>query len=379
MRILQVVQKPQRRGAEVFASELSSELRRAGHEVKTAYLYDFEGGGIAAGEEDFLLGGREGSPLERFPAINPSLLKKFLKAVDVFKPDIVQANGGRTLKYCAFARRLRKKDVWAMIYRNIGDPLVWFKGAGRMVFYGLFVMPWTDAVVCVSRNSLQGLGNLFKLKGPASVIPTGLNPSALVPKVQRERMRTEADAPPGAPVMLYVGSLSKEKRPDRLIRIYLMAKGEMPELRLWVVGDGPLKERLREMTAGVSKDVKFFGQREDVASYMNAADLLALTSDTEGVPGVILEAGLLGLPVVASKVGGVPECVLENETGFLVSPEDEKGFSDAVLRLAGDGGIRAEMGRKAALYVGENFTLRKIASRYLEFYEKALALRRRHE
>ena len=85
----------------------------------------------------------------------------------------------------------------------------------------------------------------------------------------------------------------------------------------------------------------------------------ALTSDTEGIPGVILEAGLMGLPVVATRVGGVPECVLANETGILIDTDDEEGLAEAVLMLLKNPLKRKEMGKRAERWISENFTIDK--------------------
>jgi glycosyltransferase involved in cell wall biosynthesis len=124
----------------------------------------------------------------------------------------------------------------------------------------------------------------------------------------------------------------------------------------------------------LSDQVVFLGLQANVATYMNAADLLLLTSDTEGIPGVVLEAGLLGLPVVATEVGGVPECIREGETGVLMDPEDECGLANAVVDLLQDHQRWSRLSNSARVWIQREFTISIIAQRYADFYHHVLSL-----
>lgn len=95
-------------------------------------------------------------------------------------------------------------------------------------------------------------------------------------------------------------------------------------------------------------------------------------SDTEGISGVILEAGLLSLPVVATNVGGVAECVLDGKTGILLDPQNEIGFAEAVISLLQKPESCSEMGRQACQWVTAHFTMDQIAQQYLTFYTNVL-------
>jgi glycosyltransferase involved in cell wall biosynthesis len=119
--------------------------------------------------------------------------------------------------------------------------------------------------------------------------------------------------------------------------------------------------------------VKFTGVRSDIAGLMSAADLLALTSDTEGMPAVVLEAGYLGLPVVATRVGALAECVRHGETGLLIEPNDPREVASSLAALIGDPGRRKSMADAARVHVRRHFTMDVIASRFLEFYRQVIA------
>jgi glycosyltransferase involved in cell wall biosynthesis len=378
MKILQLVQKPQRRGAEVFAFQLTGELRRQGHEVCLTYLYPHQGKArLPQGEGDVVLSGREDQPIERVLGFHPRLSSHVQAVIKSFRPDAVQVNGSRSVKYGALAGRLERKRQWVLVYRNIGQPKDWVHGWRRRMFYRYLVMPQIDGVVGVSQMTLQAAAHFHRLNVPAIHIPRAVSPEALVAGRAAAEMRREIGTPPKAPVLVSVGSLTPEKRMDRMLRVMQQVIDRMPNVYLWLVGDGPLRREL-ELQAeehGVAGQVHFVGIQADVASYLNAADLFVLTSDTEGIPGVVLEAGFLGLPVVATRVGGLPECVIEGETGLLVEPEDEAALARAVVDLLQDLARRQAMGQRAQGWVRSRFTMERIAGQYLEFYSEVLDAR----
>lgn len=378
MRILQVVQKPQRRGAEVFAFQLSQELKRQGHETRLIYLYPHnETCGLPLDHGDRMLNGNPNHPFEKLPGVNPFLLRQLLHAIDEFKPDVVQVNGARTVKYGAFASYSCRDASWALIYRNIGNPSDWLRGWHYRFFYQKLVMPRLHGVVGVSRTTLQAVKDFYELSIPMRNIPNATNPAYLIPKTSRDDVRRQTKTPTDAPVLISVGSLTTEKRLDRLFRVTQNVCSRLPHLHLWLVGAGSQEHVLRQQahSLGIADNVRFLGTQAYVADYLNAADLFVLTSDTEGIPAVILEAGLLGLPVIATRVGGIPECVLDGETGVLVDRQDEQGLAEVVCALWQNSVRRHELGKKAKNWVRENFTIEKIAMDYIDFYESVLEAR----
>jgi glycosyltransferase involved in cell wall biosynthesis len=376
---LQLVHKPQRRGAEVFALQLSGELRRQGQEARIAYLYPHEGEErLPWGETDLVLGEKEDHRLERLTGFQPRLLWRLRSVIQEWQPEIVQANGGRTVKYGALAARLSGNRTWALVYRNIGEPAQWVRGWWRQFFYRRLVIPSVDGVVGVSEATLAQIQTFYRLRVPAVHIPNGADPAALVPARSRAEVRHGAETPQGVPVLLFAGCLSAEKRVDRLLRVFSQVLNGVPQVHLWVMGDGPLHRDLAQQAdgLGVAEQARFLGALTDVASHMKAADLLVLSSDTEGIPAVVLEAGLLGLPVVSTRVGGLPECVIDGETGLLVEPEDEAGLARAIVDLLRDPEQRQAMGQRAEGWIHSRFTMERITGQYLDFYREVLDVQR---
>jgi glycosyltransferase involved in cell wall biosynthesis len=379
MRIVQVVHSPQRRGAEVFAADLSAELRRQGHPTTTVYLYAHDGPAPIGPEPgDVLLGGDDAHPLERALGFHPRLLARLVAELRHLAPDVVQVNGSRTVKYGALAGMVLRSP-WALVYRNIGEPQQWMRGLSRRVLYRHVVMPRLDGFVAVSEATRRRLLSLYRPEVAVARIPRGVDPAALVPARSRAEVRAAASTPQDAPVALFVGSLTPEKRPDRLARVFCRVLTEVPGAHLWVVGDGPERAALEgELAAsGALASARLLGAQPGVADHVGAADVLVLTSDTEGIPGVALEAGCLGLPVVATAVGGVPECVVHGTTGLLAEPADEPALAAHLAELLQRPDRRAELGRAARDRVVEHFALPGVAARYVAFYEEVLHARGR--
>ena len=377
MKILQIVQKPQRRGAEIFASQLSERLRVTGHDVRTAYLYPHRGGNsLPLSENDSVLNGSEHHCFEQIPGIHPVLLRRLRRVIADWRPDIVQVNGGRTLKYGAAVKAMSGQPAWVLVYRSIGQPANWVRRGLQRRVYSSLVMPQVDGIVAVSSATRHALTQLYELTVPIACIPRAVDPAALVPRSPATAIRQEAKTPGDAPVVLYVGSLTAEKRLDRLLRVVAKVQAHVPNLALWIIGDGPTRAALELQVRTLSLDsVWFGGVKDDVASYMHAANVVTLTSDTEGTPGVVLEAGILKRPVVATRVGGVSECLVDGCTGIVVNRDDETAFADALTALLNDPDLRRRLGCAAGKWIEERFALGQIAEQYEAFYTDVLARR----
>lgn len=371
---MQVVQRPQRRGAEIFAAQLSAALTRSGHAVRTVYLYPYGGTPrLDPAPGDVLLDGNERHILEKLPGVNPFLLRRLQHCIEEYTPDVVQVNGARTIKYGAFAKRFgAMKPV--LVYRNIDNPSYWVKDRMRLWFYRHLVMPQLDGTIGVSEATLQSVQSLYGSHGLSVVIPNGVDVGPLDEAPESREARERLGADPSGKIVLFAGNLTKQKRPDRFLRVLAMADRNVTGVAGWILGDGPMRSELEAYAtqAGLAERVRFWGYRADVATYMSAADVLVITSDSDGIPAVVLEAGYLQTPTVATRVGGMRECVVDGETGLLAEQEDEAGLAAAVVRLLEDPAERARMGAAARRWIEGRFTMDVVAGQYVEFYERLL-------
>lgn len=371
MRIVQVVQKPQRRGAEIFAAQLSTALRRGGDTVATFYLYPYSGeNALDLAPGDQILDGQERHLLEKAPGIHPGLLRRLMRALEAFGPDVVQLNGARTVKYGAMAKRFARRSDWVAVYRNIDHPGYWQRQRSRLAVYRRWIMPQIDGVVGVSAATLDAVRAVYGVDVPAQVIHNAIDPRSLT---------TDGPSPAEPaedPTLLFMGSLTHQKRPDRFLRVAARVRAAFPTLRVWLLGDGPLRAEMEAEAQRLGLNARFWGYQGAVGPFIAASDLLVVTSDSDGIPAVALEAGYLARPTVATRVGGMAECVIDGETGLLVDAPDEAGMAEAVCRLLADPPRRAAMGQAAAEWVRSRYLIDALAAEYRRFYETVLAQRR---
>lgn len=154
--------------------------------------------------------------------------------------------------------------------------------------------------------------------------------------------------------------------PNQVIRSY----------RLFICGDGPLRSFLEALTKelGMEGHVRFLGLRRDIPELMNAADGFVLSSLWEGMPIVLLEAHAVGLPIVATNVGGNREVVLNGKTGFLVPPEDPEALAHAMLQLMMlSQEERERMGQEERKHIVENFSMERVVDMWEALYYELLA------
>jgi colanic acid/amylovoran biosynthesis glycosyltransferase len=213
------------------------------------------------------------------------------------------------------------------------------------------------AVVAVSRAMQRKLVSLGAPPEKVHYNPYGIDPEGF----------SGADPARSAPVFLAVGRFVEKKAPQLTLKAFAEVAAAEPGARLRMLGDGPLLEECREVARrlGVAGAVEFLGARAhaEVREEMRAArcfvqhSVEAANGDCEGTPVAILEAAGAGLPVVATRHAGIPDVVVEGETGLLVGERDVAGMAAHMLRLARDAGLAGRMGRAARLHAVENFSM----------------------
>jgi glycosyltransferase involved in cell wall biosynthesis len=181
-----------------------------------------------------------------------------------------------------------------------------------------------------------------------------------------EALRAELCLEPGQPVILGVFRLSKEKNPAAFVEVCSRLVASAPGLHAVIAGVGPLLPVLQELVAarGVSDNFHFVGRRSDINVLMTLADLLLLTSDVEAVGNVIVEAQLMGLPVVATDAARAGGAMCPGVTGLLCPTGDINALHDACLDLLRDPGLRRRMGDAGRRHAATQFSMAVMAQRY---------------
>lgn len=240
---------------------------------------------------------------------------------------------------------------------------------------------WCDAVVCNSQAAADRLAAAGIAREKLAVIG-----NAVPGKV----FEAVAPALPRGEGVLRVGMVARMnhgyKNHAGFLRIAAEIHKQMPEVEFVLVGDGPLRPELEKQAAelgltpgGLSSasdgGVIFLGDRQDIPAILASLDVAVLTSDSESLSNVVLEAMAARLPVVTYNVGGNAELV-NDERGTLVAAGNEGEFAAAVLRLLSDGGLRRRQGEAGRRFVEENFSLDRVLQRYEDLYLSLLDQKR---
>ncbi len=363
MRIVQLVTRRHRRGSEVVAADLSTALAARGHEVYYA--------GLNRPPAEPLVPARATSgdvSTATASVLNPRIVLDLVRYLGRVEPDVIQANGGYAMKYAVLAKRWSRRP-WPLLYCNIGLSSDWLRKPGQRA-WNRWLLRQAAVTAAVSDASRTDLLNTYGLD-PAlvEVVRRGVPIESLDAAAARSALRTELGLPDEAAVLLHVGSFSPEKNHAGLLRLFQRVRAQHPGAHLVLVGDGPMRAEV-EREAERQEGIHLLGVRQDVPDLMAGSDLLLLPSLTEGIPGVILEAGVQSLPTVAYDVGGVAEAVRDGETGRLIASGDEEGFAHAVSALLADPAQRQAMGAQARAFIQSDYSLERSVDSFERLYQR---------
>lgn len=182
-------------------------------------------------------------------------------------------------------------------------------------------------------------------------------------------------APNGEKLLVHVSNFRPVKRPIDCVEILARVQKEVPGVRLVMVGDGPERSAasFRAEQLGVKDDTIFVGKRGNISDYLGVSDIFLLPSELEAFGLAALEAQACELPVIATRIGGIPEVVNDNETGFLSEIGDVEKMSRDVLRLLADDDLRETFGTRGRELAIQRYEIDKIIPLYIAFYEKVVA------
>jgi glycosyltransferase involved in cell wall biosynthesis len=356
-------------GQERVAANLARFQRSAGHEVRAISIASGADGPTAA---DFRAAGVLAETVMKRPGVDPSLPVRLAACLRRHRVNVVHTHNPHALIY--------------------GAPAAWFAGAvtihskhgmnpdrSRRLWLRRAAAKLVDAYVAVTpalaKNALeQGECRASRLH----VIPNGIDVVRFAPGgIGRRRIRAELGIPDDAWVVGTVGRLAPEK--DQALLIDAMAPLLSAGRRLVIVGDGAERDALRARIARIpaGRYIHMLGERKDVETILAAFDAFALTSRTEGLPLVLLEAMATGLPVLSTAVGGIPDVVDHRVTGLLSQAGDRASLTRELACLSTDGSLSRQMGEAARREILQRHSVDRMASEYGVLYEGTLRHSRR--
>jgi glycosyltransferase involved in cell wall biosynthesis len=210
------------------------------------------------------------------------------------------------------------------------------------------------------------------------VLPLGFDFSRFDAPDEERRMRREAvrrsfGIPLDAPLVTLIGRLEPVKRVDRFLRVANLIEAPA-QTRFLVVGDGTLREKLQQSAeaASLGNRLIWAGLRHDMPDIYFASDVVAVTSDNEGTAVTAIEAQAARVPVITTRVGGMPSAVGDGKSGFIVERDDERAFADAVSRLLANEGLRDQLGVAGREVMHATFSRDRLVDRVDELYRELL-------
>ena len=174
----------------------------------------------------------------------------------------------------------------------------------------------------------------------------------------------------------FIGRVTHIKRPDRFLDVAAEIKRRGVKLEFFMAGDGELLDSCRERMVGENLPVKVLGWQSNIEKVLSAAELVLLTSDSEGTPLSLIQAGMAGLPVVTTRVGSVSEVVLDGTTGIITGLGVQE-IADALEKLTNSSDLRGQMGAAAQKFTLANFGVKRLVLDHQELYKKLLTNRAR--
>jgi N-acetyl-alpha-D-glucosaminyl L-malate synthase BshA len=270
------------------------------------------------------------------------------------------------------ARESIKQKRYVPVITTLHGTDITLVGADRSYLpitrYGL---QQSDGVTAVSKFLKQATIETFDFD-EIEVIPNFICPCHYR-RLEDSPLRAEL-APNGEKLLVHVSNFRAVKRPADCVEIFAKVRAERDDVRLVMVGDGPERSAVfyRAEQLGLNGGVSFVGKQANISDYLGVSDVFLLPSELESFGLAALEAQACELPVIATRIGGIPEVVNDGETGYLSDIGDIEKMSADTLRLLNDEDLRRAFGEKGRELAVARYGSDKIIPQYISFYEQVL-------
>lgn len=299
-------------------------------------------------------------------------LRRLMRAAREFKADLIHAHLPGTNLYGAVAAHFLGIPSVVTYHGELHQPGYEPRFAGVKNY---LVKRWADRIVLVADYLRHDFVSTAKFPPRMlSIIYNGIPVRSLPTEPQRLAKRSELGLPATAPVVGVVANIRRPKGYQYWIEAAALISRELPEARFVVVGQGSgalLEEFQQQVEQYRMKDrLMHLGFRSDTPDLLGAFDLFMLSSISEGLPLAVVEAMAAGLPVVATRVGGMAELVEDGASGYLVPPANSRELAERALKVLRDPSLRTAMAERGRAIVKQMFSLEHMVRQYQDLYEK---------
>ncbi|MGD0940325.1 MAG: glycosyltransferase [Terracidiphilus sp.] len=352
MRIAHVVDSMEVGGAEILVSQMCRLQREQGHDPSVYAVLSLGPLGEQMQAEGFLVRANVGRHLA-------DSMRAFYRIFKDSHPDVVHLHNPTPTVYAGVAARFAGvPSIVSTRHSLVAPPRRLVTELKYMV--AAICCDWIAGICDATVNNIKSIHSVAERK-----IVRVYNGAVQLDRAPKKQWPQKTGF-----TLVYVGRLAPVKNHPLLLNAFRAALMSLPELRLWMVGDGIERERLEKLAdeLGISAQVTFWGQQLDVAPFFSAADAFIMSSKSEGLPMSLLQAFSLGLPAIVTDVGGMGEVVRLARAGFTVPVTDTAGMAAAILRLARNDAEREQFSTNAKEAFHSRFTLKTMVDGYMDLY-----------
>ena len=311
--------------------------------------------------------GRKVSPRADF-----FVLFRLIREIRSFKPDVIHTHTakagviGRIASILSFHSSKRVHTFHGHLLSGYFSPLT----TKIVILIEKMLALKTNILVSVGekvRDELleKKIGKLAKYR----IFPPGL---VLQNLVARDTALASLGLDPRFTYLTFIGRITHIKRPDRFLQMAEIVSSKNKNVKFLVAGGGDLLEKCKLIARDRDLPIVFLGWRSDIESILSASDIIVLTSDNEGTPISLIQAGLAGKPTVSTNVGSVKEIVLSGKTG-LITELNPKALADAVNTLLVDQVLRTNLGSAANLHTRANYSVERLVKDHTYLYKELIS------
>ncbi|WP_033445626.1 N-acetyl-alpha-D-glucosaminyl L-malate synthase BshA [Ornithinibacillus scapharcae] len=311
-------------------------------------------------------------PVFQYPPYDLALATKMAEVIDQEELDILHVHYAMPHAVCAIlARDMANRDVKIVTTLHGTDITVLgidntFK---RMIKYGI---ENSDAVTAVSRDLISQTEQMIGAEKEISVIYNFVNEDEYYKK-NLEIIKKQYGIQQDEKVIIHISNFRKVKRLKDIVHTFRLIQEEV-ESKLLLVGDGPEYSNTFQLVEelGIQDNVLFLGKQKNISDLLSIADLNLLMSEKESFGLVLLEAMACQVPCIGTNVGGIPEVIIHEETGFIVELGDVEAAANYAKKILSDNEMLARFSRNSYEYVQKKFHSSIILKQYLNLYQKVL-------